>query len=376
MVETYSWHPGIDRVASRWAIPVPLLPDEIFSSWLVRAALTQGCDPLVLTGEVWPKWRVWTLDGDRTMPEERLKPLSRQSGISPETFRAAMLHTTACRIHDGWPPEKAIWPWILTLGTRNTKRRSGLQYCPMCLSEDKKPYYRLHWRFVWHTCCEKHGIFLLDRCQACGAPVEPHRLFAEDQHVALCATCKTDLREARPGSSFMEAMGFQNMADRVVLQGHGLFQGQFIEVSEWFRLADFFISLIRRANRSGTVALYDFLHRLDVPLFVGMPVEVGAGIELLRTQERQKLFGSVSRLMVAGREQFEVALNESCITLQGFCGQGETLPEMLAPIVESLLSQPVIRTRKLWREKDGPRPRHEVMRMMAKLQRKHEMVRR
>lgn len=33
-----------------WALSVPLLPEESLSSWLVRAALRQGCDPLSLTG--------------------------------------------------------------------------------------------------------------------------------------------------------------------------------------------------------------------------------------------------------------------------------------------------------------------------------------
>jgi glyoxylate carboligase len=64
------------------------------------------------------------------------------------------------------------------------------------LVDDAVPYYRLQWRFAWHTGCEKHRCTLLDRCYACNSPVEPHRLFAEDQQISLCATCRADFRAA------------------------------------------------------------------------------------------------------------------------------------------------------------------------------------
>jgi len=38
MDTSYSWHSGTDRVAARWAVPVGLLPDELLSTWLTRAA--------------------------------------------------------------------------------------------------------------------------------------------------------------------------------------------------------------------------------------------------------------------------------------------------------------------------------------------------
>jgi hypothetical protein len=349
---------------SPWAIPVPLLPDEIISSWLVRAALTQGCDPLVLTGEIWPKWRIW------------LKSLCAVSGIPMEAFRAATLYPIARLILGGNPPEKASWPWILTLGTRNIKRHSGLQYCPSCFVEDAKPYYRRQWRFAWHTCCEKHGVSLLDRCHNCGAPIEPHRLLAEEQNIAVCATCKADLRNASRHPYPTDALAFQGTVDHVVLHGQGSFQGQIIDISEWFVLVNFFESLIRRANRSGAEILNDLLHRFGLQLPDGLPLLSGAGVDMLRTNERQKLLGMVYPLVVADKEQFKIALKESGITLQTFCSKGETLPKPLLEITSTLPDKPRVRTRKAARKLVGPRPRQEVMRMMARLQRKLEMAQR
>lgn len=369
-------HQGTGGVTSQWAVRVPLQPDEIISSWLVRAALTQGCDPLVLTGNVWPKWRIWTQDTDRFLDDERIEPLCAVSGITMETLRAATLHSVASQIVGGTPPEKALWPWILALGTRNTKRHGGLQYCPTCLAEDAHPYYRLQWRLAWHAGCEKHGCSLLDCCHVCNAPVEPHRLLAEDQNVAMCASCKADMRNASLNPCPVGVLAFQCMADRVVLQDQGSFQEKTVDVSEWFELASFFVSLIRRATRSGTKTLSDFLHQLSVELPDGLPVIAGSGIELLRTHERQKLLGSLYLLMMADQAQFELALKESSIVSQTFCRKGETLPKLLLEITSSLLDKPRSHAHKSVRKLTGPRPRHEVMRMMARLQRKLEMAQR
>lgn len=376
MVTAYARYQGAGSVTSQWAVRVPMLPDEIISSWLVRAALTQGCDPLVLTGDVWPKWRIWTQDADRFLDDERIEPLCEVSGIAKEILRDATLYPVASQIVSGNPPEKAMWPWILALGARNTRRHGGLQYCPSCFAEDAKPYYRRQWRFAWHTGCEKHGCSLLDRCHICSAPAEPHRLLAEDQTVAVCATCKADLRTASPTPCSAVALAFQGMADRVVLQGHGVFQDQAVDISTWFELASFFESLVRRATHSGTETLNAFLRLLGVKLPEGLPVIAGAGIELLRTHERQELLQSLHPLMMADQERFSLALKESGIARQTFCGKGETLPKLLLEITSSLLHKPRNHMSKPVRKLMGPRPRHEVMRMMARLQRKLEMAQR
>lgn len=148
MDATYSWHPGTGRVVANWAIPVPLLPDELLSSWLVRAALAQGCDPLVLSGELWSKWRIWTRDADRGLNQERLLVLAKASGVNSAAFKAASVRCIVPAITTEPLDELAIWPWVLALGSRNRKRHGGLQYCPLCLREDTKPYYRLQWRLV------------------------------------------------------------------------------------------------------------------------------------------------------------------------------------------------------------------------------------
>ena len=361
---------------SRWAVPVPLQPNELFSSWLVRAALTQGCDPLVLTGEVWGKWRIWTTDVDRIYASDTFQTIAHLSGNTIENFRQNSLYVLAAKIICGEPSENAIWPWVLALGTRNTKRRGGLQYCPQCLAADTKPYYRKQWRLAWHTACEIHQSALLDRCHVCRSPVEPHRLLAQDRHINHCATCKSDLSLAPSKIILMEVISFQRIADEVIRNGHGEFQSQKVDVVNWFKLLDFFVSMVRRANRSQTVVLHEFLSRLTSALPINLPVITGAGIELLMTSERQKIFISLYQIMMFSKVEFERIALEVKITRQAFCSKDDELPEVLKPLYELLPENSKVRSRPTKRKRHQPRPRHEVIKMMQKLERKLEMIQR
>ncbi len=231
-----------------WTIPVPMQLDESISSWLARAALAQGCDPLALTGAIWPGWRVWSLDPDRGIPEEKLGALSEVSGISVSDFQRAALHDDVEKIAGASLPNALAWPWVLALGSRNRKKRGWQQYCPACLAQDAKPYFRRGWRFAWHIGCQEHESMLLDRCPACGAHVDPHLLLAEDRCMAFCSHCKADLRKTSSSPVRKEAQAFQRMADDTLSKGEGTFGGQQISLPDWFATVHFFIGLIRRAS--------------------------------------------------------------------------------------------------------------------------------
>lgn len=77
--------------AHPWGIKTPLYQNEALSSWLIRAALDCGCDPLSLTGILWPKWRPWTLDIDQGLNQEYSKILVSVTSITQDQFDAATL---------------------------------------------------------------------------------------------------------------------------------------------------------------------------------------------------------------------------------------------------------------------------------------------
>ncbi len=139
----------------------------------------------------------------------------------------------------------------LVVGTRQPKsnppwRTTGMH---VVLGRGLNPYLRRHWRFAWHTGCRFHGVQLVDECPACKAPIEPHRLTAEDQHLAQCSRCHNDFRKAVCTSPLPEAFSVQVMADRVLEQDKVTFRQASIAPADWFSMVAFFIGVIRRASR-------------------------------------------------------------------------------------------------------------------------------
>lgn len=290
-----------------WAIRVPLQDEESLSSWLVRAALRQGCDPLTLTGAVWPHWRVWTTDVDRGLTASRTETLSRATGIPATRFAAAALRADLEAVVSHPLADDGTWPWLLGLGARNRRRLGGQQMCPACLAEDPEPYLRRQWRYAWHTACLHHGTLLLDRCPACCAPIAPHLLVARAPCIALCSHCGIDLRTFQSGPSPAGALDFQAFADRTLRRGSGVVWSQAVPAPVWFDTARALASIVRAAQRRNASALAAALCFLGVET-AGTPGIGGLGLELQPRESRGELFTAVRKLMLAEIQDFERAL--------------------------------------------------------------------
>lgn len=356
----------------RWLLPRPF-PDELFSGWLVRSALTLGCDPLILTGELWPRWRPWILDIDRGMTSDRMQALVRATGFDREVFESMMVLQTA-KVVAGvtGPVHKAVWPWILTLGTRNRKRSGGLQYCPHCFKKDRIPYYRRHWRFAWHTGCPEHEGSLVDRCCACHAPLEPHRLDAMDAAMTFCSRCRHDLRRTETDSVYPGALKFQSAADEAVRDRQGWYGDQPIAVSAWFELSRFFIGLLRRASLGTSMKLQQCLVLLGVDISCLAVLETGLALEMLPVHERSQLFAQVWPMIQAGPSRFVAAVQTSELLLGTLNDRRFKCPVALKDVFPILPNAGSAMSRTPADIQDiSPRSQRAVMRMMARLQRKY-----
>lgn len=286
-----------------WTLRVPLLADESLSSWLTRAALRQGCDPLALTGAIWPGWRVWTRDVDRDIPPTRLSPLVKESGIPAPEFQQAALRGDCERINGHPLPEHGTWPWLLALGARNRARHGGQQCCPLCLDQDAAPYFRRAWRLSWHVGCRLHGVLLTDACPACQAPIEPHRLVAEDQHLSQCSRCRFDWRNIACTPLASDTLRFQQHADEV-LQANPIFLGdKGVSTTEWFAASSFLLGVVRRASRYPASALAHTLRSLGIPVTDSLLPVTGLPFELLPVSERSALLTAVQRVLDIGLDE-------------------------------------------------------------------------
>lgn len=297
MDTSYAWHPGSHGLGAAWLRPVALQPDELFSTWLARAALAQGCDPLTLTGSLWPDWRAWTVDLDRCVSKERLASVADAAGLSAGALAAATVRSYALSVAGSHSQSSPICPWILATGARNRLRRGGLMYCPSCLATDRAPYFRMHWRFAWQTVCQAHAIMLHDRCMHCGASPVPHQALAQGALLTCCGRCGFDLTTAPKQHASPQALGRQLATDRVARGESGGYGGLPMDTRTWFALLKSFIAVLRTAalGQSGRAAA--LVQALGVDLTQLTSPETGLPFELIPVHERAMLLGAAHRLI-------------------------------------------------------------------------------
>lgn len=331
----YSWHPGSGRVESRESLPINLLPDEIFSSWLVRYAVAQGCCPHEFTESIWSRF-FWKSDMDLRQSDVHLNLLFEYSGIPRSALRNSTMEPIGRIITGGVLPKPGVWPWVLAIGTGEGKRRDGLQYCPYCLAEDVHPYFRIQWRLAWHTTCVAHGCVLLDACPVCSAPVDLRKIDSYVGNVVLCSTCTADLRRAKSDAYSGEAIKFQQEADRIFHEQSGMLYQRQVATKDWFRAASVFGILIRNANLISMYELRRFFDLLGVNLPLIGKVSANCRMELLRSEDRRKLFEGVRRVMECERGKILEALLRAGLSQAGFCRKGIHVPPVLGELVKTL----------------------------------------
>lgn len=365
MGTTYSWHPRIDVIHSRWPSTQSLMADELLSSWLIRNAFAHGCSPMSLTGSLWPTWRCWTVDLDRGLTPARVEILARLTGVPGADICSSTLRPIAQALNPGLDAQKGVWPWILALGRRNRRSAGGLQVCPVCLSA-QIPYYGISSRLAWHTCCEKHLVRLIDCCPRCEAPLQPHLLEQGALDLEHCDRCNACL--SRPFNELALAPGalaFQLAGDQA-LHGRQRDAAMACEASEWFYRARFVSGILRVGATNGSKTFAAFRKAFNLGK-IARPVS-GLPIEMLPVAERMNLFTVIWTIMEAGETQLIDAVRACGLSRRSIVvPAGEATPRLqamlddLRPGKARKHAPTAIRT---------PVPKSRVEKMWARLKRK------
>jgi hypothetical protein len=186
--------------------PLPLrpklMPDELFSSWVLRIAQSMGMKPQSFCQMMWPGKAFWNRSVDRSASTELIRSLGIVTGTPSSTVESSLLSSL----------EGVLFPkmvrngntrWILPLAIyHRTNLRSGLSFCPLCMREGE-PYFRKAWRLSLFTSCQLHQCELLDRCHHCKYPMQPHRVEMGNRSaystrpLYFCSNCDADLRVAQ-----------------------------------------------------------------------------------------------------------------------------------------------------------------------------------
>lgn len=300
-------------------IRTPLYPNESISSWLIRAALDCGTEPIIFTGFYWGKWRLWTLDLDRGF--EPIAPqiyaditelsLNRQVDLANHS-----LYSILKLINGKQALLKGQAKWVLPRSSRNRSYRSGQPYCACCLEE--APYLRNEWRLAWYFGCLKHHTLLETRCPHCGEPYQPHLLSADKRQLNYCHNCGECLSVV--GKKLTEAETEALMLlDCVFKTNLGYCFQQPVNAQAYFAILRYFINVIRRAAMvKPSHAMARFIEQLGISQTELSQTKTALTFEVLPVEERKHLIVNAVKILQMPREVLIQAIKQSGITQKAF----------------------------------------------------------
>ncbi len=226
-----------------WPIHPQRQADELLSSWLVRIAKAFDLKLHTFARVGLPGFEIWTRDIDKNAQPELLELIAKRTGRTLSEVEQATLSSyddilVAGKIFSGRSQ------WVMPLGIyHRTHRNNGLTFCPMCLAEDKIPYFRRSWRLAFLVICSKHQIQMYDSCPQCGAAVTffrhdfKNRYTPQPINIAECYNCHFDLRFAQTivvkDTTFINfIIDLQNILDSQIalLNGEPIYSFLYFEV--------------------------------------------------------------------------------------------------------------------------------------------------
>jgi hypothetical protein len=180
-------------MSSRLAGLPPVLPLEAPSSWLTRAALSQGVDFKLLLQFFGIDRQA---DSDLAFLSDRFPLIAAQCGFLGGEFRCVRRMVESL---------KALGPRGRRLLLRGERGRARFRICPVCVGEQPTPYLPFHCRFTVWRYCVVHDCMLEDACWKCGAAIELPVTLAtgraaklECAYISQCIRCGSSLGKAAP----------------------------------------------------------------------------------------------------------------------------------------------------------------------------------
>ena len=361
-------------------IKTPLYYDESISSWLIRAALNQGCDILTFTQFYWPDYRLWTYDVDKGfnhIDRQVHKDMAILAGMHYRAFNANTLMSFAESIGLSDSCKQINIPWTQPLTKRNRRALLGYQYCPLCMQSDKEARLKLSWRFTWSLYCIQHQIKLQNTCTQCEQPYQPQLLEANMRHINHCHNCKSKLSQAADNqSSYLlddYSYKFQRMASQVYVDEFGYALGKKTSMQDWFELMSFYVNIVRRAASKPDYMFGKLLNSFSINTATITPPKTGLRLDQLPIDERIELLGLAIRLNDIDISTWIRKCEEMHVTQNSFNWSKRMLiPEAFKPIYEQLPFTKV-QERKSNKNLNTPRAPESVMKLWERLKRKTAM---
>lgn len=355
----------------------PIVKDESITSWLVRAALRQGCTPLTLTFWFWPDYRIWTYDADKGfehLDHNIHKDMAVLARGIVEDFDEQNLVNFARETNNS-ESRKISLAWTQPLSKRNRYARFGYPYCPDCMANDKGAYLKLKWRFTWSVCCTEHRRFLQSECSSCHAPYQPQLSNPEDRFINHCHACRSKIDavviEKKPSGAIYQ---FQQVADKVFIEKEGSVLGKMVDISEWFEYLSFLINMVRIAARNPDYMFGKLLCELGIDVKTISLPKTALRFDYLPLEERVILLENAYYLFQISGADWVKSCQALNVTQNSFQWSKETvIPKAFHEVYKHLVRTQT-RTYKAQSSDINPTSPDAVMAAWHRLQRKIEMT--
>lgn len=334
---------------------LPIMPNEILSSWLIRNSIVQGSDPIGWVYGIWGDWRVWTRDIDRYLPEEKAGQLKSATYTHIYMIKNMTLSPIIENIFGELPDTKKAWTWVIPTGQRNRTRTNGMYFCPECLDE-KLPYFPKQWRLSWSTTCLKHRKILQLNCPKCNSVFSPHLMEYRKAHIHLCPTCGFDLRRINTPFIDYDILIFQLYLDAISqdYKDNIIFQicPNSMDTVSFFQLLRDLLTLPRmiQKNKEKYIAWASIISPDTPPLFITR--KAGLTFDALTIKERQYLLFIAEILLRVSPDDFMRSLEMAGITYSMVSDKNYPSSPYLKSLFSRLPKKKVHTRRKLIRGTD------------------------
>lgn len=355
-----------------------LYPDESLSSWLIRAALNQGCDVLTFTQFYWPSFRLWNYDVDRGFQyvnEQVHRDIAILANNQHINLEAQTLISFGESLELSNNYKKISIPWTQPLSKRSRRSLLGYQYCPLCMRANEEARLKISWRFTWSVYCEEHRIPLQSSCNQCGHPYQPQLLEANLRYINHCHHCKANIssynNELVPLVN-EDAYKFQNLANKVCMDGFSYVFGTKVSIKDWFDLMAFYINIVRRGAINPSYMFGKLVKSFGIDIDNIDPPNTGLRLSHLPVHERIDLLGCAIKMDSIDSDEWLERCAELKIKQNSFNWSKQTVvPKSFHIIYEKLSRTHSYRARSFGSA--YPKSPDAVMKRWERVKRKNEM---
>lgn len=303
--------------------------------------------------------RIWTQNGYRLFPvsppELRRTDPDLQANSDVLSSVAQMLEKTPEEIFSltVWPHPlltyqklakgRSIPRWITFLQYARQSLGTGSQFCPACLQNDQKPYFRIHWRLSVSLICPTHRVRMHNQCPDCALPAWPYAAasatgyFERDVDIDQCPRCFTYLKESprliETSTGLLDCA--KSLVDENITATGVLCE---VPITEWFCALRGIMNLALR-SRSRKKVYADAVFA-EVATMLDRDSIFGITFDRLRIEYRRNLIAAAWPMLLNWPNPFLEFTKRCAITVVDFSEDRRTLPSWFVRVIDVYLGRP------------------------------------